>query len=168
MTVTVDMNDPRVRAMLGMDDVRRCVQLAGDAPSPEGPPGLLGAAPPPSKQEVVVVYKDTFLTLDVYAVQGEPLKVHLVCPGCQKLLTVSGDRKAIDFDPRAMNPMRRIIAAAGARELIAAGVLGRISIGSFQCTWEVGGGGHAPGQVHTGASLCRQRLVIDDNRARDA
>jgi hypothetical protein len=166
VTVTIDLQDPQVQSLLGTS--RQCVQLAGDAPGPEGHPGLLGAAGPSSKQEVVVVYKDTFLTLDVYAIPGEPLKVHLVCPGCQKLLTVRGDRKAIDFAPHALNPMRQRIAVAGARELVEIASIGRISIEPFQCTWEAGRAAHVQGQVHTGATLCKKRLVIEDNRARDA
>ena len=156
--------------MLGQQDSaiatgkRDVVQLAGDAHN-----GLTSTTNLDSnKHEVVVVYKDTFLTVDVYTVPGEPPEIHLICPRCHKASRISGANKQIVFDAAADNPMRRKIAVAGARDLLSICYLGRLSVEPFECTWEIGGDAHAKGGVHTGATLCRQRLAIEDNRAQDA
>ncbi len=171
---TVDMSDPRVRAMLGHDSPAPrggVVQLAGDAPDPTRLTSNVGMMSThhlnAGKHEVVVAYRDLFMTLDVYALPGEPVRVHLICPRCRKASSISGDRKAIDFDPGATNPIARRLQDTGTAE-IAAAARGRISIEPFECTWELGGDTHAHGAVHTGASMCRMRLAIDDNIAKDA
>ena len=119
------------------------------------------------KQEVVVVYKDMFLTVDVYQVPGEPMKVHLYCPRCHKHATVPGDRKAIDYDPTAPNPQRTEILASGRPELMDHADFGRLSIDTFECPWELGDDKHVQGAVQVGTSLCRLRIAIDRNRVRD-
>ena len=120
------------------------------------------------KEEVIVLFGDQVMTVDVYAIPGEPIKVHLYCPRCHKLLTVAQDRKAIDYD--------RAAPGLGAGRLRGLGVppevwhpaaLGRLSIEAFECTWEIEDAPHVPGALHLGASLCRQRLVIEGNIARD-
>jgi hypothetical protein len=190
-SLTVDFSDPRVRQMLGVESPaarhREVVQLAGDAPDPMGLVSGRGLQSThrltAGKQEVVVVFGDMLLTVDLYALPGEPVRAHLICPRCHKQLQIQGDRKHIEFDPRVMNPMRtQVLEAARGRalrapsieaarhelaELVAIADFGRLSVEAFECPWEMGDAPHVPGQVHTGASLCRQRLVIDNNRARE-
>lgn len=181
-SLTVDLADPRVQQMLGVgvdsSGKREVVQLAGDAPDPRGEIAGLGLQSThrltSGKQEVVVLYDEYLLTVDVYTVPGEPVKVHLICPRCRKHSTISGDRKRIEYDPRALNPMGRlamILSRGGERELrelALAAYFGKISIEAFECSWEIGDAPHVAGAVHTGAALCRLKLVIDNNRARNA
>ena len=155
---------------------REVVQLVGDAPDPQGVmgPGAVIARGLQStthltagKQEVLVIYKDMFLTVDVYALPGEPVTVHLFCPRCHKPLQVTGDRKRIDYDPSE----RRVVAAAlasGKPEIAALAESGSLSIEPFECTWEFGDETHVRGIVQSGTSLCRLRIGIDNNRAKDA
>ncbi len=175
---TVNLSDPAVRALLGTPSAlaerppRDFVQITGDEPRGMSATQHLDS----QKHEVVCVYRgragEVVLTVDVYAIPGEPITLHLFCPQCHKHSRVTGDRKAIDFDARAENPMRGTIleyaSHRGLPELRDAADHGRLSVGAFECTWEIGGERHVPGAVHTGASLCRMRLVIDDNRVRDA
>jgi hypothetical protein len=173
VTLNIDLTDPHVRQMLGGGEVasgKRVVQLAGDDPT--GRTNQRGMSSTTylehGKHEVVVVYKDTFLTVDVYLVPGTPPEIHLICPRCHKASRISGDHKAIDFDPRAVNPMWMAATAAHHRDLAAIAGVGRLSVEPFECTWEIGGDRHVAGGVHTGVTLCRQKLVIDNNRAKDA
>lgn len=166
--LSINLGDPHVQQMLGVPHgggrQRDVVQLAGDAHHGLTSHYNLCAL----KQEVVVVYGDLFMTVDVYAVSGEPLKVHLYCPRCHKHSTVPGTRKAIDFDPTAGNPQRSAIIASGRPELVALAERGRLSIEPFECPWEVTDDRHVAGALHTGVSLCRLRIAIDNNRARNA
>lgn len=165
--LSVDLSDPRVRQMLGAPDhlatgKRDVVRLAGDERT-----GLASIRSLTTlKQEVVVVFGDMFMTLDVYALPGEPTTVHLYCPRCHKHSRVTSDRKEIVFDPMSMNPQARKIRASGNTELAPLD-MGRLSIEAFECPWEMGDDQHVQGGVHTGVSLCRMRLVIDDNVARE-
>ncbi len=177
MSISINMDDPRVQEMLGIHPQaaagkrRELVQLAGDAPDPTGTTTHRGALSTMrltgGKQEVVVVHKDVFLTVDVYALPGEPMKIHLLCPRCHKHLTIPGYRKAISFEPGERNPQRTTIVASGRPELVGMADLGRLSVEQFECTWEIGEDKHVTGGLHTGVSLCRLRLVIDNNIARE-
>ena len=192
----VDLSDPRVQQMLGTSGPlasgkREVVQLAGDAPPPQGLTNCAGGLDSTyqltaGKQEVVVVFGDLLLTLDVYALPGEPMRVQIICPRCHKHSTIRGDQKKIEYEPKSMNPRRdRILWMARSTglapeqdlfskerrelaEVVSIADFGRISIEPFECAWEIGDAKHVPGALHTGASLCRLRLVIEDNRAREA
>lgn len=179
---SVNLSDPRVRDLLGAPpavnssgNTRQVVQLAGDAPDPTGLTGAVGLQSTHhltgGKQEVVVLYGDVILTVDVYALPGEPMKAHIICPRCMKHSTIPGDRKRIEYDPRDLNPMQTQILSRVDRESLPEVsrivAFGRLSIEAFECSWEIGDGRHIAGGVHTGASLCRLRLVIEDNRARE-
>jgi hypothetical protein len=179
---SIDLADPRVQQILGgtsplsTGKARQAVQLAGDAPDPTGMTsghGLLSTHHMNAgKQEVAVIYGDMILTVDVYALPGEPMRAQIICPRCHKHSTIPGDRKRIEYDPGALNPMQRpILLHAGRGELPEVARIaqfGRLSIETFECTWERGDDQHVPGMVHTGgASLCRLRLVIENNRARE-
>ena len=174
----IDLTDPAVQRMLGGGpDVatgkrRELVQLAGDIPDPAGLSRHRGHQATTilsgGKEEVVVVYQGMFLTVDIYRVPGEPLRAHLFCPRCHKHATVPGDRKAIDWDPAATNPMRAEILTSGRPELVYLADRGRLSIEPFECPWEIGDDPHVAGALHTGGSLCRLRIAIENNRAKDA
>lgn len=165
--LSIDLGDPRVRRLLhggGSPSAaprREVVQVAGDDGWSQTTHLDSG------KDEVVVVYRDQFLTIDLYRVPGEPLTAHLICPRCHKCSQISAARKAIDYDPTAPNPLTRRILDTGRPELMRL-AQGRLSIEAFECAWEVGGDRHAKGGLHTGVSLCRLRLAIDDNVAKDA
>jgi len=176
-SLSVDLTDPRARALLGLTDApisagtrREVVQIAGDAPAPGAMgPGISSTQHlTAGKQEVLVVFGDLLLTVDLYTLPGEPVKCHLICPRCHKQLQIQGDRKKIEFEPRSLNPIRPTLGNALAPEVARIADFGRLSIETFQCTWEMGDDLHVAGGVHTGASLCRLRLVIDNNRAREA
>src|SRR5262249_44715505 len=147
------------------------VHLAGDAPDPRGVSSARGALSThdltAGKHEVAVVFGDHILTVDIYLIPGEPVRAHLICPRCQKYLTISGDQKAIEFEPSAENPQVRYLLATGNPEIVAIARHGRLSIEAFECTWEMGDDHHVVGGVHTGVSLCRQRMAIENSRARE-
>lgn len=176
--MTIDLGDPLVRDMLGVaapqyaGKKREVAQLAGDAPDPTGVTSHRGIQAThfltAGKQEVVVVFGDLLMTVDIYTLPGEPVRVQLICPRCRKHSTITSDRKRIEYEPAAPNPMqKRILEVAGtsAPELSTIADFGRLSIEVFECTWEIGNDPHVVGRLHTGASLCRQRLIIDNNRA---
>lgn len=179
-SLSVDMSDPRVHQMLGgpsqlSTGKREVVQLAGDAPDPTGLTSHTGLQSTHrltgGKQEVVVVYGDLLMTLDVYALPGEPMRVQIICPRCHKHSTIRGDAKKIEYEPTATNPMeRRLLLLArwdNLPELMRVAAFGRLSVEPFECAWEIGDDKHVPGALHTGASLCRLKLVIENNRARE-
>lgn len=179
-SMTIDLGDPRVRQMLGVESPtstgkRAVVQLAGDAPDPSGLTQDVGLMSTHrltgGKQEALVVFGDLLLTVDIYAIPGEPMRLHLICPRCHKMLTIPGDQKRIQYEPRTLNPRFRHALAMESREGAVAFAhlqFGRLSVETFECTWEITDDAHVAGAVHTGGSLCRLRLVIDDNRAREA
>jgi hypothetical protein len=173
-TLQIDLSDPRVRAMLdttgGLPGGHRSVvQLAGDAPDPMGVyRGLQSTTSlTAAKHEVLVIYKDMFLTADVYALPGEPITVHLICPRCHKPLQITGDRKRIEYDPSDRRVMDAAL-ASGRPEVAALAESGALSIEAFECTWETGDDAHVRGIVQSGTSLCRLRIGIERNRAKDA
>lgn len=96
-------------------------------------------------------YRDLVLEADVYLAPGIPmpagqiaLEVHVYCPRCRHNLRITSDRKKIEFDPAAGAPQDG----------------GRISIEAFQCTWEQ--------EDHNGSGLCKTKLAVENNIARDA
>jgi hypothetical protein len=170
--LSIPLGDPRVQRMLSLDSGKSIVQIAGDAPDPTGITAHRGALSTTrltaGKEEVIVVFGDLLMTVDIYAIAGEPTKVHLYCPRCHKLLTVSQERKAIEYDAAAPNPACARVRAMGVPPQVwQQAAQGRLSIEAFSCPWEVGDAPHVAGALHTGVSLCRQRLVIDNNLARD-
>lgn len=120
------------------------------------------------KHEVLVHYRarEMFLTVDVYALPDEPMRIHLICPQCCKALQITQDRKAISWEPDAVNPLARGVLADPPRGLGAEdlaylherGSLGALSVETFECTWE----------LPKSHELCRWRAAIDKNVAKDA
>lgn len=181
--MTVDLSDPRVRDLLGVTSPayagkqREVIQLAGDAPDPTGLTAHHGLQSTHfltgGKQEIVVIFGDQIMTLDLYALPGEPMRVQIICPRCHKHSTIREDQKHIEYEPTVLNPARSAIlevlrgAPDGAPDLVRLAGFGRLSIETFECAWEIGESKHVAGAVRTGTSLCRLRLVIDNNRARE-
>lgn len=157
----IDLEDPQVRRLMGRPPERELVQLAGDAPDPTGvgPNGQTttyhlnrAAAAHPLVEYHIDRVDYALLECDVYAHPGEPVVVHLICPRCKHALSISAERKDIAFSPTG--------GLKGAGEL---------SIEAFECTWELPGTGkHIPGLVGGGMSLCKWRVAIENNVAKDA
>lgn len=108
-------------------------------------------------------YRDMLIEADVYpqlgsaeADDGVKLEVILICPRCRNQLRVRSERKAIEWIPGApeIDPH--------SHEAVVRGVL---SIEKFQCTWELDSSANVTGK---GENLCRWRVVVDKNVARDA
>lgn len=172
MAHDIDMRDPSVKRLLGNEGClvapgvasgkRELVQIKGDMDH-----GLTSTTRlDMGKHEVIVAGKDHVLTVDVYAIVGEPLKVHLICPRCKHLLTIDGARKPIEYDALAENPLGRSILNELPRELLAVATHGKLSIETFQCTWELEDHMQDAGKddhVIARGSLCRYRAAIDRN-----
>lgn len=174
--LSINMADPQVRRLMRQD---RHASTLDEPPGAPGRPSLIQVAGDPArgfasqvslasgKVETLVRYRDHVLTVDVYRLEGEPLQVHLICPRCCKPLRATEDRKRIEWDPTALHPHQAVAA-----ELEAQGYgqlrLGLLSIEPFGCTWEMGGDAHNQGGLHTGGSLCRLKLGITRNVAKDA
>jgi hypothetical protein len=191
MTLNLDMNDPAVRQMLSGDESgqasiarpgerkRQMVQLAGDAPDPTGVTSQRGLQMTQrldmGKQVCAIVYKDQLIEADIYAIPGSPLEVIFICPRCRKQSRITQEMKAIEFNPGSTRPVRLPDGnkvAYGAPHRMPDGHLltnaGEISIEAFECSWELENDKHTPGIRAGGLTLCRLRLVIDQNVAREA
>jgi hypothetical protein len=167
----IDLRNPGVRRLLGDADhesrlasgkpEKKLVHLAGDEDH-----GLSSALHlDTGKIEVLVYYKKTesWLTVDVYALPGERPHVILICPRCQHALTIKGERKTIEFDPAARRPIPDSIVPPELRHLS----IGQLSIEPFECTWELDDKAKVTRDAGM-VQLCRMKLAIDDNIARDA
>lgn len=106
---------------------------------------------------VVIRYKDRLIEADVYAFPGAPIKLVLLCPRCGNALNVESDKKQMSFEKHAPHAVGDFIN------------MGRLNVEPFECTWELPDAGvHVPGLVSAGTSLCRWRVGISNNIARDA
>lgn len=180
MSIDIDMTNPSVRRLMGADDrrivapgarKREMVQLAGDAPDPTGRSNLRGVASTTrldtSKLEVFVAYRGRTgqfdLTVDVYAIPGEPIEVHLICPKCRHQLRITSEMKKIEYELGADRPYTFVDGSS----MPSNG--GRLSVEPFQCTWEMPeANAHTPGLRTHGLTLCNLKLAIDENVAKDA
>ena len=182
----VDLADPSVQRLLGQQapsvvtpggQAKSMVNVAGDEDR-----GIMGTTHLDlAKHEIGVIFRPKgsatmiagVLTVDVYAIPGEPVKLHLICPRCHHTLTVNADRKAIDWQPTTPSPFPKTL-----REVLPpesqylAAHPGVLSVDEFQCTWELEDKMQDAGRqdlgVITGGSLCRYRGVIDRNVLREA
>lgn len=168
MTLEIDMRNPAVRNLLGADEPgvarpgakRQMVQLAGDPGR-----GLVSTTRlDTGKHETLVLFRgrsgDFVLTVDVYAIPGEPLQIHFICPRCHKQGRITEEAKAISWSPTE----QRVLELPDGQRTRTGGLL---SVEAFECTWELGNEAHTPGIRAGGLTLCRQRMVIDHNVARD-
>lgn len=170
----INLNDPAVARLMGTESgivspgqpKNELVQIAGDMDH-----GMMSTTRLDlGKHEIIVAVgpspSDGVLTVDVYAIVGEPLKIHIVCPRCKHQLTIDGDKKPIDYDRLAENPLPRSYKNDLPLELARKAVYGKLSVQTFQCTWELEDQMQDAGKdVHViaGGSLCRFRGAIDKN-----
>jgi hypothetical protein len=111
-----------------------------------------------------VRYRDYVLEADVYPLLGAvdeddapgALEVILICPRCRHELRVTSDRKAIEYLPGPP-----VIDLATGQAMLR----GVLSIERFECTWEKDTSVAVTGNTE---NLCRWRVAIDKNVARDA
>ena len=161
MTLSIDLQDPAVARLLGQPHERELVQLAGDAADPTGADDRGRSCTYHLNRSAIahplVTYRhgtDEFLiTCDVYVADGEPMVIHLICPRCRHALSIRADQKDIALELGAGPDLQ-----------------GDLSVAPFMCTWErADAGTHVPGMVIGGGmSLCRWRVAIDHNVAKDA
>lgn len=124
--------------------------LAGDAPDPLGS-GMMGHQTTTKLRPGAtpkVRYKDFIIECDLYKVEGAPTELIMICPKCRNTLRVTSDRKDIEYDTSS---------------LVERG--GRLSVSAFECTWEADTQGR---RMEFGLGLCRWKVAIEDNIARDA
>jgi len=118
------------------------------------------------KRTTVIRYQDKLIEADVYAIEGEPLKVVIICPRCNgagngNATSIDETRKAIDWRPHAPQAVGEFMNC------------GSISIDAFECPWELPDAG-AHNQRATGgiiglsAKLCRLKIGVLNNIAKDA
>lgn len=169
----IDLSDPAIRRLMGKPDSeivrpgevasgKEIVQIAGDFDQGITSTTHLDAG----KIEVLVAGKEHVLTVDVYAIPGEPTKLHLVCPRCHHMISIDETRKAIEWNPRAPSPLPPSYLRNLPRELVARGAVGILSVETFQCTWELADQMQDKGKDQNlilGGSLCRFRAAIDRN-----
>lgn len=176
--VDVNLSDPGVQRLLGnqgsglvspASGKKEMVQIAGDMDHGMMHTTNLDLA----KHEVGVMGPGEHCgNVDVYAIPGEPVKVHMICPRCHHRLTINGDRQAIDYEAARGNPQRAALIASLPPELAyVADLGGQLSVSTFQCTWELSDQKQDTNQdlnVIARGSLCRWRGVIDRNVVREA
>lgn len=155
-------------------------QITGDAPDPAST-SLRGVSSGfnfvnTATAHPVVLYRDRLLTLDVYSLPDQPLKVMLYCPRCEarrkpgapmvQSLTISQENKAIHFDPNTLPRIPGFTHGELAKYLGLSsidGLRGQISVEAFRCTWE-----EEPDLKRGfGFSVCGWHVVIENNIARD-
>lgn len=112
------------------------------------------------------------ITADVYKFQGEPMKIHIMCPLCgergvENALTINEGHKHIEYDANA--PLSMMLPnEQGETTLMDMG--GTLSVERIGCTWEekiTAEVSRATGTLQ-GTNLCRWRVVIENNIAKDA
>ncbi len=183
--LNIDLRDPRVSSMMGTDG-----RVSSGNPDPHGNRELVQLAGDPAYDQRVsenerglaaqqtirmtesaqghprIYYKgkagEFVIEGDLYAFPGEPMKLVILCPKCSMAsgqdhaLTITSDKKAMEYDPRGGAP----------------GDGGRLSVETFECTWELESGKKVDRNenisIVMGANLCRWKVAIDHNIARDA
>lgn len=114
-----------------------------------------------AKITALVRYQDHILEVDVYTSPSDATKVshvELICPRCKNVCRVSSERKAIDWRPAVR--VERVGDMVN---------MGELSIEPFTCTWETpDAGAHVAGGIRALNKLCRLRIGITKNQARDA
>jgi hypothetical protein len=92
-------------------------------------------------------YRGRLVRAELYEIDGA-LALHAMCPRCENYIWIDGRRKAIDYD-------------------LETGVL---SVEAYTCPWEQGRGtdGTRNDRMLFGTGLCRLRIAIDRNIAKEA
>lgn len=174
----INMGDPSVRRLLGVDERvvtgkpgRELVQVAGDQDR-----GISSTvrADRSAIAHPLYWYKGVGIGVaDVYKLPNEPLYIHIICPKCHHALTISQTRKAIDFEvgqhvhkPTDQDLARVDNTASSASSPPMQHALqsfGKLSVETFECTWEMG-----KDRQQFGVSLCKFRAAIDNNVIKEA
>ena len=152
--------------------------VAGDMPDPSGT-GMRGTAPGYNLTKSAIGHpmlfyklpngKELVLEADVYALPGEPVKVHIICPICAlsghkgNSLQISQEQKQLSYEPNERVPPPPGWSARRMREVLPDGAGGLLSIEEFGCSWEV----QPELQRQFGFAVCPWRVVIDKNVVRD-
>lgn len=153
--------------------------VAGDAPDPDGT-GLRGVSPGYNMTNAalghpMILYRaggqELLLEADVYALPGEPMRVHLLCPRClarghTQGLNIRADHKAVAYDVNDAVPVFPGWTRDQMTRAMPRGAGGRLSVEAFACTWEEDPTAQRASGVN-GLSICGWRVKIDDNVARD-
>lgn len=159
------------------DTIKECFHVAGDQPDPTGYSDLRGVAPGYNltrsalghpKVLAYVHGKQAVLTVDVYAIPGEPMKLHLMCPVCVALgrthvaLHIHQGQKAFSYDPGARVPPWPDWSEAERHRAFPEGMGGLLNVDPFGCSWE-----ETP-ELRRGFGLasCTWRVAIVNNVAR--
>ena len=92
----------------------------------------------------MVRYKDRIMQAEVYpSPDKKGLMVHIHCPRCTHVNVIRTERKHIEYDPETND----------------------LSIEPYECTWELGDRDNE--RIAFGIGLCRLRIAIDHNIAKD-
>lgn len=183
--VDVNLNDPAVQRLMGTgsqsvvmpgsSQAKVMTQVAGDEDQGFTSTKYLNRG----KQEVGVIVRPRnsitmiagVATIDVYALPGEPVKLHLICPKCKHTLTVDGNKKAIDWRPTEPGPHARALREVlPAEHRYLADNLGVLSVHQFQCTWETEDDKQDNQKevgIISGRHLCKFKGVIERNILRE-
>lgn len=95
----------------------------------------------------LIRWRDQVMEADVYAMPGEPMKVHIVCPKCHTFSWVKQEAKAMSYEPGRGDPRNG----------------GELNIEKFKCM-----GDNVEGRRRDfGLGMCNWRVAIDKNIARD-
>jgi hypothetical protein len=142
---------------------RDLVHIGGDVPDPSGMSSMRGHQTTYNLErtkygEPKVKYRDRtgqefLLTVDVYKYEGAPMEVLLFCPNCSQkgamhTLRITEERKHIEYDPERNVELG-----------------GRLDVERFGCSHELDAQ-KGVGLVSS-SNLCRWRVVIENNIARD-
>ncbi len=138
-------------------------QVAGDQADPMGG-AARGRAGQMNLTETAlghpyVRYKDQLLELDVYKIAGAPMYIHIICPRCHNASKIQEDNKAFSYEPTRIPKILPFLLSVG----VGAPHGGSLSVEKFECSWELG-----PERQEFGVGLCRWRVGIDNNVAKDA
>lgn len=151
--------------------------VAGDQPDPTGHTDLRGVAPGYNltrsalghpKVLFMLYGEPVILTVDVYAIAGEPMNLHLMCPVCIALgrdhvaLRIVEGQKAFSYEPGAQVPLWPGWSRDEIRHNYPEGLGGLLNVEPFGCTWE-----ETP-ELRRGFGLatCTWRVAIVNNIAR--
>lgn len=131
------------------------VRGAGDH---AGQRGLASTIRIPRWGVAMVTYKDRVVEADVYKEPGEDnhFTILWVCPRCTNQLRIDTKKKQVEIRVDRVAP--------GGERIV------RLFIEPFECTWELGRGtdGTKNDRIAFGAGLCRLRVGVYNNIAKDA
>lgn len=126
----------------------------GDMPDTAGPMGRLGLFDMTrNAYRVRVRFGAQLVFCEVYAIPGEPIEVHWMCPRCgplndKRMSRISSRSKQIEFSPVA-----RIDDG------------GRLNVEAFTCPWELESKGR---RMEFGLGMCGLTIAIDNSVAKYA